>query len=112
MAEETQRHCSLHSSLSKPRRAGVLPAPELRWFSVHSGCRLVGSGASFFVLLASEFPPSLLPSVWTPGVFHVPGELGSAEERECVIGIPVVPCGENRYEFKNGNVCKRLWGQS
>lgn len=64
----------------------------------------------FFWLQSS--PPSLLSSVWMPGVFYLPGELGSGEERECVIGITVFPCGENRYEFKSGNVCKRLWGQS
>lgn len=58
------------------------------------GMAMLASGAPSFVLLASKLP--------SPPYYHYfgclesiicPGELGNGEERECVIGITVVPCG-------------------
>lgn len=75
---------------------GLVFSTSLRCVGSQSavGTAMLASGAPSFVLLASEFPsPPCYHHFGCLESFVCPGELGNGEERECVIGITVVPCG-------------------
>lgn len=92
---------------------GLVSSKSLRCTGSQSavGMAMSASGAPSFVLLASEVPsPPYYHHFGCLESFICPGELGNGEERECVIGITVVPCGAKITANLKMGICVKGWG--
>lgn len=92
----------------------VFSVPEVRWLSVCGGHGHVSIWGSFFCSFGIRVSlPSLLSSLWMPGVFRLLRRIRQwGGEGVCHRHHRCSMWSKKRCEFKNGNMCKRLWGRA